>query len=271
VSFAIPLDETPADFRIGLKPVPLEDWFERGEADPAVRKDSLLAAHPGLVWAELAGSRQAQQEVFDLVAAWLHEPPDTEGLPPLLAAARMVPDDLCLMEPRGAWTLTALSLCAGTFFTADHVIGKALHQLHAPVPGFGERFAARVSRIFDRLAQDTILERRNWTLLNSDALFLPDPAAMRAGIAALTPAQAGRELFIRVERQTVRRLPATGAVLFTIRVWREPLEVILGQPERREAFARAWSEVMSEAGRAFRDYKRLDIYDPLVRGLLEAT
>jgi dimethylamine monooxygenase subunit A len=38
-----------------------------------------------------------------------------------------------------------------------------------------------------------------------------------ATAAAITPANAGEKLWLRVERQTLRRLPASGAVLFTIR------------------------------------------------------
>ncbi|MGZ6049815.1 MAG: heme-dependent oxidative N-demethylase subunit alpha family protein, partial [Phenylobacterium sp.] len=203
--------EESADFRIGLKPIAPQAWLEGGEADPAARKDPLFESVRELVWAETEGSRPAQAEalalVQDLVGAASSTP---AGLPPLYAAARLVPDDLCLMEKRdGQWRLTALSLSAGSFFTAKDSIGKSLRELHGPVTGFQDRFLARVERIFEGLREGLILERRNWTVLNSDALHTPDPAPIRDRIGDIDPADAGRRLTLRVERQTLRRLRQT--------------------------------------------------------------
>jgi hypothetical protein len=257
--------EDAADFQIGLKPIALDAWLEGGEADPAARKDALFATRRDLVWAEAEGSRAAQAEVAELVEAALGPAPNDPDLPPLYAAARRVPDDLCLMEKRdGQWRLTALSLSAGSFFTAQEVIGRSLGELHGPVTGFAERFLARVQRIFDGLRPELVLERRNWTVLNSDALHTPSSAPIRARIGEIAPADAGRALSLRVERQTLRRLPRTGAALFTIRVWLAPLGALAGQPERLTAFAHAWRTATPE----LRAYKRFDLYDDLVESFL---
>ena len=262
-----PWAEARPDFAVGLRPVPPEAWLEGGEADPAARKDPLFAERRVQVWAELAGSRAGQAEVLDLVRQAGRAVEARDDLPPLYAAARAVADDLCLMEARdGAWTLTALSLSAGTFFTASEVIGKPLAALHAPVPGFEGRFLTRVARIFDALRPEVILERRNWTVMAGDDLFAPDGAVVRARIGAIAPENAGEALFVRVERQTVRRLPETGGVLFTIRVWRHALAALDADPPRRAAFARAWRT----AGDDFRAYKRLAAYDALVEAHLRA-
>jgi hypothetical protein len=259
--------EDAADFTIGLKPIPVADWLEGGEADPAARKDALLAAHRPLVWAEQPASRPAQAEALALVEEALgpaESPPDP-SLPPLYAAARRTPDDLCLMEKRdGAWRLTALSLSAGSFFTAEAVLGRSLAELHGPVTGFAERLLVRVQRIFEGLRPELVLERRNWTLLNSAELFTPFAEPIRAEIPTIAPAEAGGVLHLRVERQTLRRLPQTGAALFTIRVWLAPLESLAGDPARLAAFAAAWRT----APPAFRAYKRLDLYDDLVADFL---
>lgn len=260
--------EESAEFRIGLRPIAPDAWFEGGEADPAARKDPLLASHPHDVWAETEGSRPAQAELLDLVGAALGQPIAAEGRPPLLAAARAVADDLCLMEkPGGVWRLTALSLSAGSFFSAGDVIGKSLAELHGPVTGFQERLLARVTRIFDGLRDDLVLERRNWSVVSSPDLFIPDPAPMRAAISGIAPTAAADALRVRVERQTLRRLPHTGAVVFTIRVWIDPLSAICADPARRALFAQAWRTAAPE----FRAYKRLELYDHLVAGLIDGA
>lgn len=256
------------DFAIGLRPIPAGAWLESGEDRPDRRKDALFAQSPGIVWGETPGSREAQGEVLSLVAQATGTDPDLGDRPPLLAAARLVADDLCLMEKRdGAWRLTALSLCAPTFFSVPEVLGKSLAELHGPVPAFGERFLKRVERIFEGLREDVVLERRNWTLVNSPEPHAPDPAPMRAQIAGIAPRDAGRALYTRVERQTLRRLPQAGAALFTIRIWLDPLAAVAASPERLAAFATAWAT----ATEAFRAYKRLDLYDPLVAGFLRAA
>jgi hypothetical protein len=257
--------EEAAEFTIGLKPIPLEAWLEGGEGDPAVRKDALFAARRGLVWAEAEGSRPGQAEVRSLVEEALGPAPAPADLPPLFAAARRVPDDLCLMEKRdGHWRLTALSLSAGSFFTAEEVIGRSLAELHGPVTGFAERLLVRVQRVFEGLRPELVLERRNWTVLNSDELHTPSSAPIRARIGEIDPAAAGRALNLRVERQTLRRLPQTGGALFTIRVWLAPLESLADDPARLAAFARAWRTAHPD----LRAYKRFELYDGLVEGFL---
>ena len=262
-----PWADAPPDFAIGLRPIPIEAWLEGGEADPAARKDPLYAAHRDLVWAATDDSRPGQAEILDLIEAAGVAAESRPDLPPLYAAARAVPDDLCLMEKTdGACRLTALSLSAGTFFTAAEVIGKPLAGLHAPVPGFGERFLGRVTRIFDALPADQVLERRNWTVMAGEELFAPDGAAIRARVPDIAPEDAGAALSVRVERQTLRRLPASGGLVFTIRIWRHPLAALAAEPERLAAFARAWRGAAAD----FRAYKRLATYDGHVEAFLRA-
>jgi hypothetical protein len=264
----MPWADAPPDFAIGLRPIASEAWLEGGEADPWRRKDPLLATHPEAVWAELPSSRPGQAEVLGLVRAAGVAVEPRDDLPPLIAAARAVPDDLCLMEKSGGeWRLTALSLSAGTFFTAAEVIGKPLAELHRPVPGFADRLLVRVVRIFDALPADTVLERRNWTVAATDALFAPDGAAVRARLAGIDPAAAGDALFVRVERQTLRRLPASGGLIFTIRIWRHSLAALRTEPARLAAFARAFRG----ASPAFAAYKRFETCAPLVEAFLRVS
>ena len=259
--------EDSADFTIGLKPIGESAWLEGGEADPAARKDPLFAGRREIVWGETPASLAGQDEVLRLVEAALGPAPRDLALPALYAAARRTPDDLVLMEKQdGAWRVSALSLSAPTFFNAHDVLGRSLADIHGPVHGFAERFLVRVERIFEGLRPGLILERRNWSLVNSSEPFTPDPTPIRARIASIAPAEAGSELFVRVERQTLRRLPQTGGALFTIRVWLHPLDALLDDPPRLAAFAKAWRTTPAD----FRDYKRLGLYDELVEGFLRA-
>ena len=260
-----PWDAPPFDFQIGLKPIAEAEWLEGGEAD-AARKTALLTSGES-VWGELGGSRPAQTEVRRMVERAVGQAADPD-LAPLWAASLLCADDLCLMEPlEGAWRLTAVSLCSGTFFTAADSLGKSLAELHDPVPGFGGRFLTVVERMFNAVQPGVIMQRRNWTVLNSDELHLPRLAPVRALIPEIGAAEAADRLFIRVERQTVRKLPDTGAVLFTIRIWRHPLSALREYPDRMKAFEAAWRGASED----FRAYKGLAHYDALVEAFLASS
>ena len=227
-------------FRIGLAPIEDKDWFEEPygpqDGDPASRKAAIFEDSPDLCWGETDGSRPAQAEALALVAGHLGVPPQAD-VPPLRAAAHLVEDDLCLMERRGgAWMLSAASLCAPSFFSAK--------------------------------SDEQLVERRNWSVVSSGELFLPDERKVRSRQSEITPETAAARLFVRMERQTLRRLTDTGGLLFTIRIWRHPLSALRERPERLAAFARAWDLVMTDDGEAFRNYKQLGPLDPLVRGFL---
>ena len=255
------------DFNIGLKPIAEAHWLEGGEADPRARKDALLAQHRSVVWGECAGSLPGQIEVAQLIERTLGPDPIVAEHPPLYQAARRVADDLVLMEKiDGVWRVSALSLSSPTFFSAHEVIGKSLGELHGPVHGFADRFLNRVTRIFDGLRDALILERRNWTLVNSDETFTPLSAPVRARIGEITPETAGRQLYTRVERQTLRRLPRTGGALFTIRIWLTPLEQVTATRAGRDAFVQAWTRSPED----FRTYKGFAQYESLVAAYLRA-
>lgn len=256
-----PWDAPPYDFQIGLKPITEQEWLEGGDDDSS-RKQALLAGGAS-VWGETEGSRPGQEEVRGLVERASGLAAD-QDLPPLWAASLLCADDLCLMELSDAWRLSAVSLCSGTFFTAADSLGKSLKELHDPVPGFGGRFLPVVERMFHAVQPGVIMQRRNWTVLNSADFHLPSSAPVRERIAAIDPATAGDQLFLRVERQTVRKLPQTGGVLFTIRIWRHPLSALLADPAKLAAFAGAWRG----AGEDFRSYKGLQHYDALVESFL---
>lgn len=259
--------EEQADFAIGLKPIPADQWFEGGDPD-AARKDRLLAAHGEAAWGALPCSQSGQAEAADLVAEATGRPlgPPTPG--PLYAAARLVPDDLVLVETAGpAWEVTAASLSHPAYFTARMVVGRSLGQIHDPVHGFAHRFLGRLTRIFDALPDDTVVERRNWTVVNSAETFTPDAEPVRAKIADIPLEAAGSALFTRVERQTLRRLPKTRSVLFTIRTWIDPLDALAADAEQLKAFARACRRMSAD----FRDYKAFARYEHLVEAFLRAN
>jgi hypothetical protein len=73
--------------------------------------------------------------------------------------------------------------------------------------------------------------RLNWSVLDDAALFQPAGRGRTERDPSITPENAGDRLVLRVERQTLRRLPDSGAVLFTIRLYVRPISTVVCTPE----------------------------------------
>jgi len=159
----------------------------------------------------------ASGETWDIAAPPLH---------PLDVAGRLVAEDLCLLQAsKEGYRLIGASLCFPNRWLLDEKVGRPLDIIHAPVPGFAPALQRPVEHFFAALKPDRILDRVNWGIADDSARFQPSG---RDADAAITPANAGSALFLRVERQTLRRLPQSQAVLFTIRTEITPLDRVIG-------------------------------------------
>ncbi|WP_109251430.1 heme-dependent oxidative N-demethylase subunit alpha family protein [Marinicauda salina] len=244
----------PPRFAVGLKPIDPAAWLTPDTEAHVLQQKRSILARPELCFRQSHKANAAQHEAARLVASAVGEPLG-EG-PPLLAAAALVSDDLVVMEAdeNGDWRATSIVLTAPTFFTIDRAFDAGLEALHGPVPD-GERLARRIGRVFDNLPDDAVLERFNWTLQAGGERFTPDAAPLRDRARAAPSEMAADLLHVRVERQTIRRLPDTDAVLFTIRVCLDPVTAIA--EEDRAVLAKAWRGI-SEDGRAYKGWDALD-------------
>ncbi len=235
----VPFDGRPHRLTLGLRRLDLTDWLEVDQHRDAelAEKARLLAERHSDVVAYVAAGHPGAQECLALVQQWLadHRPDlprqADAGLHPVDAAGRLVQEDLCVLvrEPCG-WVLAAASVCFPSRWHLTEKIGRTLEAIHDPVPHY-EQIADAVGAATDRLTPDRPMWRLNWTLLADPALFqLPDARGPQ-------PYPGLHRLVLRVERQTLRRLPSSGAVLFTIRTHRATLDQALQAPGAAEALA----------------------------------
>ena len=166
--------------------------------------------------------------------------------PPLALAARLVQEDLVLMRRDATgWRLTAASLCFPSSWTLREKFGRPLGEIHAPVPGFGAgtRTATLIDRIFDKLQPAQPVERFNWSLQAGDALYHPLSGLEREDRAAGAPGplrQRGRSrrgLHPRRAADAAGSCALSGDILFTIRIYLDPLSVLARHPDRRQLAA----------------------------------
>jgi len=245
-------------FSPGLRPIIPEAWLKPDTESAVLDWKRAILTEPERVFRQSDAGIRAASEAAQLVGRALDK-----SCTQLLDASALISDDLVVISPVGGdWLCTALTLTAPTFFSIDHAFGRDLTALHGPVPD-GAKLARRIGRVFDGLRSDLVLERFNWTLQCGPDRHTPDATPLRARAATIAPEAAEADLHLRVERQTIRRLPETGAVLFTIRVCLDPLSAV-SNPDR-PLLATAWRSLHGE-GRA---YKRWDAMERLAAGVFE--
>ncbi len=241
--------------RVGLSPLPEEEpWLSRDE-DCDVQLE-LKRRYVDECFAELPGSQTAQREA--LVAVWncLYEHKLClrdlrDHYQRLRVAGMYCQDDLCIVERRnGRWVFTAGSVCFPTGWSVHKMVGRPTTEVHGKVAT--DQFRVAVDKALDRVGEKP-QQRLNWFLYDSPALRHDWEKRMPDDV---TPENAGSRLFIRYERQTLRQLPESGALLFTIRVYVDPVRTLREeQPElipdfllgvERHASAGPWRAPLEE-------------------------
>lgn len=218
----VPHSSEAARLRVGARPLDPAQWVSPRDADWAptiAMKRALVAGRPHEVAACLDGAQEACDEAAAGVLASVGEPPTTEtGIDALVDAALRVADDLCLLlpGPHGAPVLSAAVLCSPNRWRLAEKLGGTMAAIHEPVARYDTDLDSPVNAMLARLSAERPVWRVNWGLSNHPSLFQPE-------VPPVTPAMDIAGMWFRVEWQTLRRLPVTGAVLFTIRTFTESL------------------------------------------------
>jgi hypothetical protein len=216
----------------GVQPVQGDDWLRMDDAyaGQMALRDRLIADQRATVVAALPEGQAAAVELYDTVLARLArqpgyrigsaeaERPDgrvvtLDPSDPFATLGQLVQEDLCLLQKQGEeHVLTGAVLCFPASWSLVEKLGRPLIGIHRPVKSYDPDIARRVQRMFDALRPEQPLWRMNALVYADPALHQPrrehDPRTDRRG---------GQ--FLRAERQTLLRLPRTGAVLFAIHTY----------------------------------------------------
>lgn len=222
--------------RPGLMPLDPGEWATL-HADFAAQmayRDRLAAERREAVIAMAPEGREAAGELLAMLldhlaarAEWAVGEgsvtrPDGVAVPvdatdPMGTVARLVADDLCVLVPdpgAGEYRLAAAALCFPSRWSLAEKMHRPLTAIHDPVPDYDDELAKRVNRVFEALRPGRPVWRANWTVHASPELF--QPLGVDIKLAGRGHA-AGDGVYLRTERQTLTRLPATGAVAFGIK------------------------------------------------------
>ncbi len=279
-------------WRLGLRPLDPREWIEFDDAYDidTNHKHALMSTYPNTVNAAAVGTEPEGAEVLEALCAHLAKvwperfsfaggvlkdavrstsvDVSSSSEHPLFTAGRLVQEDLALLVERdGKLIFGAGSVCFPNRWDLSSKIGLPLAQVHAPVAQLNEQLEAPIDAFFDRLTPDKPFWRLGWGVLDTDDPYTPLDGTAAATAELPTPGDptVPDRLFLRVERETLRRFPSTSSVLFTIRTYIRPLRHLAGRPDDARRLADALERLPADV----REYKRTgELTDAAVQWLM---
>ncbi|KAI5777638.1 hypothetical protein EDC01DRAFT_392618 [Geopyxis carbonaria] len=155
------------------------------------------------------------------------------AVPPLHVLLHNIPEDFCLTlrdASTGLYHFRAGVVCSSLDWSVATKIGLALHEIHQPVPHYAAKMSKSMDRFFTRLPTSSPIQRGSWGLERGKPLHMPpgDPHSLLR--AAQDPALQLAEIHLRVDWQTLRRLPLSGSVVFNFKALFTPLHELRAEP-----------------------------------------
>lgn len=201
---------------------------------------------------------------------------------PMQMAARMVQDDLAIMFEKedGQYYLLAGAILLAGFWKLEDKLGMPLSEIHTSgdVPGFKEKLEKGMMNFFRRVQPNGPVQRvslifsglmlrcldclhllttkqNNYFIQVDDNLAWSSsigPEDGEEGTVGWFTAEKNKAIehhYFRSERQTLRRLPRSGGVVFTIRTYFHPITEICQEPYvpgRLASAVRSWGDDVSK-------------------------
>lgn len=291
-----------ADFQLGLRPIRPESWILIGarHAQLMRQKRERLDKFRSFYYGTLPDSLPAQRELRERVTAHLtSDHPkhfetsgsvvrslitgqtldlEDDSTEPLLQLSYLVEEDFMLLdEVNGIPRITAASNAYSSSGRLVASVGHNIEWAHEPVPRLTHKLGGKIDRVIASVHASTPCERFNWQLTPIATVFFPhdDPhaanaAAMRQVVEELRrdPTRAGELLWIRVERQTLSRLPDSNAVAFSLHTFSDPLSCLQSDPDSVRSILALLNDYSEERWK----YSEMDIVrEPLMRWLEAAA
>ncbi|EFY89869.1 hypothetical protein MAC_04078 [Metarhizium acridum CQMa 102] len=152
---------------------------------------------------------------------------------PLHVLLENVPEDFAVMmrdEKTGRYHLRAGVVCSSLGWKLGQKIGMGLPGVHQAVPGYKEKLAFSVDRFFTRMPASSPIQRGSWGLEIGQPLFLPADHPDWSNRESQNESLCEEDIYLRVDWQTLRRLPLSGAIVFNFKALYTPLCEFADEP-----------------------------------------
>ncbi|KAH8686469.1 hypothetical protein BGZ61DRAFT_495137 [Ilyonectria robusta] len=158
---------------------------------------------------------------------------DLSAIDPLLVLLNNVPEDfaMTLRDPEtGRYVLRAGVVCSSVGWNIGEKMGLGLPAIHRTVPDYKEKMEFSMDRFFTKMPTSSPIQRGSWGLEIGQPLYLPSDHPDFSHRETQNPSLKPEDLHLRVDWQTLRRLPLSGAIVFNFKALFTPITEFQDEP-----------------------------------------
>ncbi|KAK3069184.1 hypothetical protein LTR53_012679 [Teratosphaeriaceae sp. CCFEE 6253] len=165
-----------------------------------------------------------------------------------------IPEDFAIMlrDPKtGIYSFRAGIICSSLGWNLGSKIGLKLSEIHAPIPDYKEKMQFSMDRYFSKKPTEKAIQRGSWGLEIDEPLFMPPNDPHEKLREAQDPTHTVDRCHLRVDWQTLRRLPLSGAVVFNFKAVFTPVMEFRDEPHIPALILK----VLKEGKKSLMEYK----------------
>ncbi|MCB5186544.1 DUF3445 domain-containing protein [Methylobacillus caricis] len=227
--------------------------------------ESLARDYPHLFTLAKDGDRWTwRNRPLEIEDSFVFGDASTLPLEPFDYMGRQTQGDFVLLDQReGTLFADAGFITSQADWSLAFDIGMSWHEWHGPVPQVEKMgIMDRALKFLMSLQQGSPVRRLNWTmtinpLLDTSPEHFPEWGPSKLTV---TPQNAGEKAHLRVELQTMFRLPRSNAILFSIRCYLISLEELATYPR----WAKRFHRVLKGLHPDLLEYKGIKVYHEAV-------
>ncbi|KAH8815240.1 hypothetical protein F5884DRAFT_817639 [Xylogone sp. PMI_703] len=234
------------------------DWWleiENTYIDRVKQRQDLYAQYGKRVLQYLPGSELACKEIMEMCLQFycarypqyfslsedkktfhnriLKTDTDIKSMHPLEVLINNVPEDFGIMlrnDKDGMYYFRAGVICSSLGWNVDTKIGMQLREIHNPIPDYKEKMQFSMDRFFSKMPVNSPIQRGSWGLEIGEPLFMPAGHPHEKFREMQKEDLTIDECNLRVDWQTLRRLPLSSAIVFNFKALFTPVTEFRDEP-----------------------------------------
>ncbi|KAF2993737.1 hypothetical protein E8E13_000294 [Curvularia kusanoi] len=270
------------------------DWWlelENTYVERLKERAQLLAIHGKAVQQALPGSELACKELMEISLqflcarypqyfslnatktvfynAILKTETDLKQTPPLQVLFQHIPEDFVIMlrdEKTGNYICSAGNICSAIGWNIGTKIGLGLDEIHTPVPDYKEKMQYSMNRYFAKKPTDKPIQRGSYNIEVDKPLFVLPGGEEASDRSHQRPDLTVDRCHLRVDWQTLRRLPLSGGVVFNFKALFTPVTEFRDEPYVPALVLK----ILNEGKKNLMDYKKSWQIEHVVKPAMEA-
>ncbi|KAK2756553.1 hypothetical protein FQN54_005446 [Arachnomyces sp. PD_36] len=173
---------------------------------------------------------------------------------PLHVLLDNVPEDFAIMlrDPEtGDYFLRAGVICSSLGWSLSSKLGLRLHDIHGPIPDYKEKMQFSMGRYFSKMPTDRPIQRGSWGLEVEKPLYMPPGDPHELHRLSQSPNLKLNDCHLRVDWQTLRRLPLSASIIFNFKGLFTPVTEFRDEP----GIPKIVAKVLREGKESIMEYK----------------